>query len=449
MFARPIAMLPTTASATGTRKPPFRDAGPAKSNARVALRSMGWDLGRVAIHPPDTPISAVPGNLNAVPRDGGRPLDPAIRASFEPSFRRDFSAVRVHSDATAGASAAQVNALAYTVGNNIVFSAGQYRPGTTAGRELIAHELAHVVQQSGGAQVRSAGQADPAALEAQADRAASAVMNHAASPSLSLAPISPQRRVSIRDVGRGEQSGIARAGELVARLNRMSAALTFAITSGFLTYTRKPGATPNEFDNQMMRYIDDAADIPMRMTNRHGLMGTRATGFNIPVGVDDYLTGYVDIDDLLASSDLGLQTSLVHLLRERQQTRDYARRLGSPSLNTAEPGPAREFERSHASGIDAELQVLRGFFSDPSIRIVDANTRLFRNDRRDLIRERETAGGGAAQQGSLAISWVVVLHDTHRVISAEEYRDILAAERRPRAGPALAPGQAPGPAEHR
>ena len=59
----------------------------------------------------------------------------------------DFNRVRIHSDARANESARVVNALAYTVGNNIVFGAGQYRPESTAGRRLLAHELVHVVQQ--------------------------------------------------------------------------------------------------------------------------------------------------------------------------------------------------------------------------------------------------------------------------------------------------------------
>jgi Domain of unknown function (DUF4157) len=424
MFTRSIAKAPTRAAATRYRKAPLSEKGPSKRTAPGPIRSLAWDLSRISVHSLD--------HVNVAPTHGGRPLDPEIRKSFEPRFGRDFSAVRVHSDARAGASAEQVDALALTVGQDIVFGVGQYVPGSTAGRELIAHELAHVVQQSGGSAARSAGQAGNASLESEADRAASAVMNRVALPRLSGVPIGLQRRVSIRDVGRGEQSGLARAGELVDRLNRMSSGLTYGITGGFLTYTRKTSGALSEFDSQMTGYIDNAADIPMRLTNRHGLMGDRATGFNTPVAVDSWLTGYVDIDDMLASSDLGLQTSLVHLLRERQQTHAYAQRLGSPTLDASRPGPAREFAQAHASGINAELQVLRDFFSDPSIHIVDANSRLFRNERNDVIRERETAGRGAAEQGNLAISWVVVLHDTHRVISAEGYKDILDTERRRR-----------------
>lgn len=79
----------------------------------------------------------------------GQPLDLATRAFFEPRFSHDFSHVRVHADGKAGESARVIDARAYTVGHNIVFGAGQFAPGTRAGRELMAHELTHVVQQSG------------------------------------------------------------------------------------------------------------------------------------------------------------------------------------------------------------------------------------------------------------------------------------------------------------
>lgn len=75
----------------------------------------------------------------------GQPLDPATRAFFEPRFETDLSAVRVHSDALAANSARSVNALAYTVGHQIVLGAG----ASDAPNRLMAHELAHVVQQDG------------------------------------------------------------------------------------------------------------------------------------------------------------------------------------------------------------------------------------------------------------------------------------------------------------
>ncbi len=79
---------------------------------------------------------------------GGEPLTDSVRSFFEPRFGWDFSQVRVHTDAQSAASAKQVNALAYTVGQNIVFNEGRYSPDTNAGQTLLAHELTHVIQQS-------------------------------------------------------------------------------------------------------------------------------------------------------------------------------------------------------------------------------------------------------------------------------------------------------------
>jgi len=105
----------------------------------VVQRRVGGDVGTQAEVPPV---------VHEVLRSPGQPLDPATRAFFEPRFGHDFSAVRIHTDASAAESARAVNALAYTVGRDVVFGAGQYAPGTGEGRRLLAHELTHVVQQS-------------------------------------------------------------------------------------------------------------------------------------------------------------------------------------------------------------------------------------------------------------------------------------------------------------
>lgn len=80
----------------------------------------------------------------------GQALDASTRDFFEPRFGHDFSRVRVHADAKAAEAAQAVNALAYTVGRDIVFGQGQYMSGDSRGRSLIAHELTHVIQQTTG-----------------------------------------------------------------------------------------------------------------------------------------------------------------------------------------------------------------------------------------------------------------------------------------------------------
>lgn len=106
-------------------------------------------------------------------RDEGQPLDPALRADMEARFGESFADVRVHDDAHAHRSAAALQASAYTVGPHVVFSRDRFAPQATPGRRLLAHELAHVVQQrrGGAAPVLS----PQAPHEAAAEQAASQV----------------------------------------------------------------------------------------------------------------------------------------------------------------------------------------------------------------------------------------------------------------------------------
>lgn len=97
-----------------------------------------------------TEAEEAPSVNDVIGRGGGSALDDSVRADMESSLGHDFSDVRVHTDSTASASAKGINAHAYTVGNEIVFGAGQYSPGSPSGRETLAHELTHVVQQRSG-----------------------------------------------------------------------------------------------------------------------------------------------------------------------------------------------------------------------------------------------------------------------------------------------------------
>src|SRR5262249_8882606 len=96
---------------------------------------------------PDLP----PPVVHEVLRSPGQPIDPNVCAFMESRFGHNFSQVRVHADSRASDSARAVNASAYTVGRDVFFQAGRYRPETEAGRRLLAHELTHVVQQAGNA----------------------------------------------------------------------------------------------------------------------------------------------------------------------------------------------------------------------------------------------------------------------------------------------------------
>src|SRR5260370_23531615 len=94
--------------------------------------------------------AAVPPVVQRVLQSPGQPLDSSSRAFMEPRFGQEFSNVRVNPDSRAADSAGAVNALAYTVGRDVVFGTGQYAPQSQAGKNLLAHELTHVVQQESG-----------------------------------------------------------------------------------------------------------------------------------------------------------------------------------------------------------------------------------------------------------------------------------------------------------
>lgn len=104
-------------------------------------------LQRTAIN--DLPSEGVPPMVEEVLASPGQALDSSTRSDLEPRFGQDFSQVKIHTDELADSSARSVNAWAFTVGNHLVFGDGQYAPNTSSGRQLLTHELAHVVQQTG------------------------------------------------------------------------------------------------------------------------------------------------------------------------------------------------------------------------------------------------------------------------------------------------------------
>jgi hypothetical protein len=110
-------------------------------------------------------------------RGGGQALDSAARAQMEPALDADFSAVRVHTGSQADTLNRSLSARAFTTGQDIFFKQGEYSPGSSSGRELLAHELTHVVQQGGDRVKRklTVGAVDDS-YEREADRTASQVM---------------------------------------------------------------------------------------------------------------------------------------------------------------------------------------------------------------------------------------------------------------------------------
>lgn len=130
------------------------------SPASSAVSSAPQRIQRFSGHSSDQAGSA-PASVDRVLASSGRPLEPALRNDMEQRFGHDFSAVRIHDGPAAEQSAREVNANAYTAGAHIVFGAGQLQPEGHQGRHLLAHELTHVVQQSGaGEQIQRDGMGD-------------------------------------------------------------------------------------------------------------------------------------------------------------------------------------------------------------------------------------------------------------------------------------------------
>ena len=154
--ATPTPATPAPAAASpGPTVQPKLEAGavsdPLEREAdRVADEVLGMTGGLRVADRRQAQANSVPLSADAVVRCSGEPLDTSTRAFFEPRFGFNFSNVRIHSGAAAAASARKMAARAYTVGESIVFNNGQYAPHSHEGRSLLAHELTHVVQQTGG-----------------------------------------------------------------------------------------------------------------------------------------------------------------------------------------------------------------------------------------------------------------------------------------------------------
>ena len=155
-----------------------------------------------------TEPTTVPPIVHDVLRSPSQPLDANTRAFMEPRFGHDFSQVRVHNDAQAAESARAVNALAYTVGQDVVFGAGKYQPETSRGNELLAHELTHVVQQASAAPTMQE-ELEIGARGSQAERDLDDMARHliAATPAQSIrseSPVLRRQNVVLQRAGFGE-----------------------------------------------------------------------------------------------------------------------------------------------------------------------------------------------------------------------------------------------------
>ncbi|MBW7885801.1 MAG: DUF4157 domain-containing protein [Caldilineaceae bacterium] len=251
-------------------------------------------------------------------RAGGRPLDRGLRAAMEARFGHDFSQVRVHTDSRAAASAQAANAQAYTVGSHIYFAPQRYAADTPAGRRLVAHELAHVVQQQGKTARLATGQI------------------------LSPAPISVQHKLALT----GNAADINRvitvmnaglAPQFQARLN--SASEVEIVSSGL---EGPPTAANQTFITRLRAIINESATTTVSVV---------AGG--VPI-VGSYALEQIDIADIEA---LGIgergwdaRAALLHELIEQRQKQHGA--------TAAERGYGSPTTGAHGEGLAAELGMI-------------------------------------------------------------------------------------------
>ncbi len=142
----------------------------------IQRRTNGGDLGQ----------HDAPPIVHQALRSSSQPLDAAVLPLMESRFGRDFDEVRVHTDSLAAKSAQAINALAYTAGNDVVFAPGRYSPHSNEGKRLLAHELTHVVQQSGGDNTAQSLRTARDNTDAERDQAASQAKKGAA-----ISPFTP------------------------------------------------------------------------------------------------------------------------------------------------------------------------------------------------------------------------------------------------------------------
>jgi hypothetical protein len=178
---RPAAQTATSSSSATTAAAgrSSRTAGLPASPSPTAAEEAGVDATAGLLHDGD-----------------GQALPSPLRDRFETSLGTDLGGVRLHTDDTAASEAAGHGARAFAVGNNIAFGAGEYRPDDPFGQHLIAHEVAHTVQQRGGAgamQTKLAVSSPADAAEHEADRAADAMVTGAPA-SLGAAPVAVARK---------------------------------------------------------------------------------------------------------------------------------------------------------------------------------------------------------------------------------------------------------------
>ncbi len=204
------------------------------------------------------PLVTAPPLVRSAVQSQGQPLEAATRDLMEPHFNYDFSQVQIHTDPTAADSARAVHARAYTIGRNIVFGKGRYTPQTAAGQKLLAHELAHVVQQEGAQPSGDAPMDD--SHERAAEAAAAAITT---SGSHSVADRLPGPRLA-----RAPQNYEEIKTDILTELNRKMPAAILEMIDGLDSKTREALNADPQISGAITALPPKARDIVIRHLTR-------------------------------------------------------------------------------------------------------------------------------------------------------------------------------------
>jgi hypothetical protein len=214
----------------------------------------------------------------------GEILDSAVRGRMEPRFQHDFSQVRIHAGPEAAVAAAELGARAYTTGRDIVFGAGEYRPGTDAGEFLLAHELSHVVQfdRSG-----TDGQAYPRDVTAPGDVAErEASITAAEVVAGGVAQVSAQPDAPVARFGWDDMFGLETAGNWLGDQ-------AYSLVSDVGEQTKPDGSNPA---------VAAGVDMAKKGTSAMGLLKTATDFFTKELVPNEAADGLVSRSNPLVST---------------------------------------------------------------------------------------------------------------------------------------------------
>jgi hypothetical protein len=303
--------------------------------------------------------TTLPWTVQNVLRSPGRRLNAETRTTMESRFGHDFSRVRIHTDSSASESARAMNALAYTVGRNIVFRAGQFAPETREGKRLLAHELTHVVQQ----QTASAGATRPLLGERDGpyERAARSEAIAAANQTAGPVPLI-QRDERFGPAATGTPANwadrVRRAGTAAERAALVQEAVGSGVAVVDRTGESRGDASPNPAhlvaftaDDLRINYDDNLQD---KRSPVDGRSLTINAGYTLHSGGNHYvILGHsaLDPDDFLAT-----RTTLNHEFDHiRQAVAGSSLRGNESELDAWTSTFIRDFHRTYILGVRGSI----------------------------------------------------------------------------------------------